>query len=232
MKVATDVSDLTGFYKGKPVPMELVVLGLKKEIQAYAVILNDQLGLPADMLITEKMMLEVIKAHLLGGEAEAEKKLEIDSPRFGAIARKFEERLQALGIMFGITPEQAKKAIFERVDLDKKALGEMIFDLFGDKKVPMPVKLVKTGFEGEIKAYSIILNDQLGLPADMLITEDIMLAAIQAHLLGGRNRTEMSEEIGPARFEGIVRKFEERVRAHEIMFGITPGQVKEVVLKM
>ncbi|HOX30628.1 MAG TPA: hypothetical protein P5080_05865 [Candidatus Paceibacterota bacterium] len=224
-----EVMDLTDFYKGKPVPMMLVKLGLKKELQAYAIILDEQLGLPADMPITEKMMLDVIKAHQLGDEGEMRQ--QIGRLRFDAIVAKFQERLQALGIMFGITPEQAKKAAFG-MDLDKEDLGEKIFALFGNKKVPVPAQLVKTGFQGEIKAYTIILNDQLGLPADMPITEKMMLAAIQAHLLSGRNRTEMKEAIGPARFEGIIKKFEERERAHEIMFGITPGQVREVVLKM
>lgn len=97
---------------------------------------------------------------------------------------------------------------------------------------PVPMMLVGLGLKKEIKAYSIILNEQLGIPADMLITEKMMLDVIQAHLLGREAEAAMKQEIGPAQFEGIVRKFNERVRAQEIMFGITPGQVKEVVLKM
>ena len=97
---------------------------------------------------------------------------------------------------------------------------------------PVPMMLVGLGLKKEIKAYSIILNEQLGIPADMLITENMMLAVIKAYLLSGEAETGMRQEIGPARFDGIVGKYEERVCAQEIMFGITPGQVKEVVLKI
>lgn len=224
--------DLTDFYKGKPVPAALVRMGMNKELKAYAIILSEQLGLPADMLITEKMMLDVISANLIGGIVKDEMKSEVGRLRFDAIVAKFQERARALGIMFGITPTQAEGVILERAAGGKIELGKMVLALFGHRHIPLPYAVLRAGFEGEIKAYAILLNDQFGLPADMVITEEMMLKAIQAHLLGGEAEAEMKQEIGLVRFDGIVAKFQERARAHEIMFGIAPGQVKEVVLKM
>lgn len=106
--------------------------------------------------------------------------------------------------------------------------------VFGSRHVPIPNWLVEQGFRKEIKAYTYILNAELRLEDNVSdrITEKLMLQVIQAELSGGQQRADVMKEMGRWRYDAIVRKFQERTRAHNIMFGITSHQIKEVVLNM